>query len=250
MSMMLTVTCTCGKTFQCDIPTMTALNFGTLPRRCPECLDIAQGRPEIVESRKTLFERTVLVDESIAQLDWKKFQAQEGDRKTMRAIIKGSQYGASWSGRIDIYSHVGRPQTRQAYLFAQKEVKKKIWVKRWEKDTMEHGKVSGYHRCASDDDGAEERKTVDKYCVLLPPPIDKVEQAKLIFVTAHTKTTINGLGRQYWATFEGEPLWQMGVLGGYRSGRASTDARLAVVNKDHPLCVVKTGDLQETVVYR
>jgi len=250
MTLQVTATCQkCNATFKVDVATFAALKFEAFPKHCPTCLDRKQRRPEVVESRETLFSTVVQLDKAIAGLGWEEFQAQEGDRKVFQSVLKGKRFGADWYGRIDLYSHIGLPEPGQICVFSEKIVKKTVWVQKWTRMTMHHGPVSGYRRCAPDAEGAEERQEEDRYCVLLPA--DGLEpEGRLVFISAYSKTTLKGFGRQFHANLRGTPLWYKEIRGGVRSGRAYTVAWLAVVNPDHPVfhCHREGGEETETKI--
>lgn len=216
-----------------------ALGIQGPPKRCPKCLDENQGRPQIALERRELWAANVKIGESAASLlrHAVPFQTQEGDRPSWRLVVKGQMFGAEWSGRINVYLHLepNAIAADQIVSFSHMEVKAKVWMKHWERPTMEYGVVDGYRRCLPGDEGAEEREETTQYVSILPTASREPVVGTLVWAQAYTKTTLKGFGRQYWAHLEGSPLWQLGVTGGARSGRFHTDARLAVVEEGNPL---------------
>lgn len=235
----------CHQQFKVSAAHFAALGFKGLPRACPACNDRQQERPEITLHRETLWNGVVRVGQSFGGVSrhMEPWEARPGDTPVYRALLKGSFYGADWSGRIDVYSHVPPDALVPGaiVLLAHNRVRKEVWSLATERPTMEHGVVEIRRRVAPGTEGAEKRIEEDSYVTIVPlaadveppPPV-----GTLVFVRARTKTTIKGFGRQYWAHIEGMPVWSVEVSGGYRSGRASTRAMLAVQADDAPIAVV------------
>lgn len=250
----------CGKEFP---------NYGkgTPPKKCPSCKDKEQERPSIVQSRRMLHEYKAVLVESMP-VDWVEIAAQHhGDSVHYKQTVKGEQYGASWSGRIDIFAsepfkagdvvnvremcsehkvrvvtrggyktfHEGLPYTREEIVPITQDVQITAT------EFPNKGDVVGV------EDVIRQRR----YFVLERAPEGTQAQAKLVYVTAKTKTTIKGFGRQYWAEANADATiahWQ--ISGGVRSGRAHTTGVLAIVSEEHPLYVKKTGDIEGEECYK
>jgi len=251
----------CGREFTWEAREYAALGFQKPPRICPECADKEQGRPEITVSRRIIWE-TVCRIESLPPVKWQEYHTGVStDRPCFKATIKGREFGASWSGRIDLYA-VGftePPKSGEVVELADMEVVKRVGKKRWERQTLHHGTVYGWSTIPLQEAEAALKENPDsdkfkileesrRYVRLMPAPEEDPEDRILIWRTAHTKTTLKGFGRQYHAHFEGEPLWNVRIRGGYRSGRAYTVGILAVVSPDAPLIRVhREGGAEERV---
>lgn len=267
MTLTVGLTCSqCGSTFQVSLASYDAMGITSLPRRCPTCADVRQHRPQVVLARQELWADDIKVGRSAAELlrGLAEFRPRDSDKPCWRLVVKGDRYGASWSGRIDVYSHVEpvRLGAGEVVHLAHMEVRHRVWVQPWTRPTMEHGTASGYRRVpppGAETETApvatrsgetlgepEEREETSQYVALLPSSSGSDPAGTLVWATARTKTTIKGLGRQYYAALEGSPLWSLRVSGGVRSGRESTDAILAVVEEGNPLIHVFREEGAET----
>jgi hypothetical protein len=141
------------------------------------------------------------------------------------------------------------PQIGDVVSVREMEAKHLIKVRREQKQTMEHGEVIVEKELpiTADDPEAEEVIRTRHYLVL--EPSDGEATCQLVWAEAHTKTTLKGLGRQYWARVEGAPIASWYVFGGVRSGRAHTTGVLAIVDQEHPLYIIKTGDIEGEEIY-
>lgn len=208
---------------------------------CPTCADVAQGRTSVVVERLVLQSFDYVRVTSLPG-EWEKFVAADGDSPVWRITVKGSEFGAAWQGRIDLYTpweggvRVG-DVVRVRHMRATHKVRT-IYTDR----ATRHGVVTHRAVLPITDTIGEEELERHEYVVLEPQHVTDYRH-ELVWVTAHTKTTLKGFGRQYWAHVGGTPLWQMNVMGGYRSGRAHTHGILAVVDDKHPLVVTGTGDI-------
>lgn len=163
-----------------------------------------------------------------------------------RMVVKGQRFGATWSGRIDLWTVAQEPpKVGDVVYLREMEVIKRVAKARWERATLEHGTVSGHRQVPLGTEGAEEYEEEREYIRLDPAPDREPRERELVWVQAYTKTTIKGFGRQYHAHLEGSPLWHQEVSGGVRSGRAYTQAWLAVVDPDHPIVRVFRENEQE-----
>jgi len=239
----------CGKEFPVSPDHFMRLGFKHLPKRCPKCVDLAQRRPSVVVERRLLnvYDGIELV--SLPPGEWQDVKAWEKDVPAFKLVIKGSRYGASWSGRIDLFAPAP-PQAGDVVSVREMEAKHLIKVRREQRGTLEHGKVTVEKELpiTADDPEAEDVIRVRRYLTI--EPFDGEPTSKLVWAEAHTKTTLKGLGRQYRARVEGIPVAKWVISGGYRSGRAHTVGVLAVVNQDHPLYIVKTGDIEGVDLYQ
>lgn len=255
MTLLIRLICSvCGAEFEMNPASYAALGLGSLPKTCPACKDREQYRAAVVLNRRELFAAVVKLGQSVMDLlrHAEVFQPSPRDIPAWRLIVKGRSFGADWQGRIDVYLHVDPKalSVGQLVRLAHMESRSKVWVKRWQRGTLEHGTISGYRRCGPKDEGAEEREEVTQYVTILPAPDSAEPGGTLVWAQAYSKTTLKGFGRQYAARLEGSPLWQMSVYGAARSGRFHTDARLAIVEEGNPLIHVhrEGGEEERTPV--
>lgn len=228
---------------------------GRLPHRCPSCADEQQGRPEIVLSRETLFERAVSIDPSFVRLLERMTQwtAREDDLPCWRLTLSGKEYGANWNGRIEIYSHADPKEliSRGECHFTEMLVTKRRTVIY---TLLENGRETIRRvligtQAQREGERSETKEESSSYVVLSPNSV-KPSGDWLVFAEAHTKTTLKGFGRQYRAHIDGDdPLWYMPFTGGYRSSRAYSIGWLAIVSERAPICVRTTGDICQSRRY-
>ncbi|OHA73325.1 MAG: hypothetical protein A2940_01200 [Candidatus Wildermuthbacteria bacterium RIFCSPLOWO2_01_FULL_48_29] len=235
----------CGKYF---VYYPQYLRSGQAPKRCPRCKDLQQGRPSVAEERRQI---ALYEDVKVVNLpgEWTEFHSEtHRDTPQWRIDIKGQKFGAAWEGRIVIYAP--RPiGVGETVTIREMEVLHRVKVKTEIRQTLHHGPVAVERELSITGAEGEEALRSRRYLVLESTP--GVEpRAELVWATAHTKTTLKGFGRQYWAKVGGTPIAQWKITGGYRSGRAHTEGVLAIVSEDHPLLVTTTGDIQEEVIYK
>ena len=241
----------CGEEFPVNPGHFAQMGFKNLPKRCPTCADKAQARPSVVVGRNLLNVYDGVKVVSLPPGNWQETKGYKKDIPAFRLTVKGCRYGAAWSGRIDLFSaSIPQPETL-------------CRSGRWRLSTLsrrenrpndfESGTVQEYIKeielpVTADDPDAEEVIRVRRYLVL--EPFDGPATCRLVWAEADTKTTLKGFGRQYWAEIKGAPIVSWLVSGGVRSGRAHTVGVLAVVNQDHPLYIVKTGDIKGVDLYQ
>lgn len=251
MATLLSVRCAvCNSIFQFDQDQYSRLRLPSTPKRCPACNDRKQGRPDITLARTELY--SVVCRVSSLPGDWFIWTAAPRERSSGRITIKGRAFGATWNGRIDVYAHGDQlPQPGDVVRVSAMEVLKQIAKRHWSHPTLEHGVVGGWRQIPLSEAGPEDRieDEVRRYIRIDPASGEDPEDRELVWVTAHTKTTIKGFGRQYWAHLGGKPLWHVEVHGGYRSGRAYTAAWLAVVTPEHPV-IRRFTENGETIEWR
>lgn len=260
---MLTVDlrCTrCHKTFPANLDVYRSLNYDTLPKRCPACSDEIQGRPDIVLDRQTLYEVVCRVDGSFARLFARatEFRPLPTDDPSRRLTVKGSDYGASWSGRIDIFSHVWPVKTGAVVTLSYNQVRRRTWYV--EKKIQTCGfrgyvvgrttsrRVPPNYIPADGESEVKEREEENTYVLLTQTlystssALQRDNMPVLMWLEAYSKTTLKGFGRQFHRRIEGVPLWHLDVSGGVRSGRLGTHAMLAVCDPLDPVKVTGTDD--------
>jgi uncharacterized protein (DUF736 family) len=238
----------CGEQFDVNPGHFAQMGFKNLPKRCPKCADTAQQRPSVVVERKLLNVYDGVKIVSLPPGEWREVKGWKKDIPAFRLTWKGSEYGASWSGRIDLFAPT-LPQIGDVVSIREMESRHLVKVRREQKQTMEHGEVIVEKELpiTADDPEAEEVIRTRRYLVL--EPFDGEATCQLVWAEAHTKTTLKGLGRQYWARVEGAPIASWYVFGGVRSGRAHTTGVLAIVDQERPLYIIKTGDIEGEEIY-
>lgn len=199
--------------------------------------------------------------------EWVQVQPQHpGDSSHYKIVIKGNEYGASWSGRIDIFA----PEPfKQGDVVNVREMCSKHLVRvvskggyrtfhdgtPYEKDeevpiTQDVQPVTNPEE-PQKGDIVKVRDVIRERRYLVLGRSDAAPACKLVWATARTKTTLKGFGRQYWASANTEACitsWM--VSGGVRSGRAHTTGVMAIVNEEHPLYIEKTGDIKGDECYK
>lgn len=221
-----------------------------LPKACPACIDRRQQRPDVVLERVTLWETVCRVDASVTALcarmsEWRPSQK---DVASHRLVLKGSDYGVCWSGRIDLWSQLWPVEAGALVRLCHNQARRQVWVLPEERTiagmTLDARRVTTYRRCLPGTEGAEQREDVNEYVVLLPAPegVTDDDALAMVWAEARSKTTLKGFGAQYHRWIEGQPLWSQSISGGCRSGRIDVVGMLAVVYADDPLRIVGSGD--------
>lgn len=246
---MLKLVCNeCGREFEVNPGHFAQLGFKNLPKRCPTCNDIRQGRPSVVVERKlqAVYDGVEIV--SLPPGEWEQVAGFDGDQSGYRLTVKGRRFGASWYGRIDLFSQ-SIPKVGDVVSVRTMEAEHKVKQVLKTRPTMRYGEVTIEEILPVTDSNPEAEVVIKTHRYLVIEPWEGESTCRLVWVEAHTKTTLKGLGRQYWAEISGAPIASWRISGGVRSGRAHTDAVLAIVDKEHPLYVTVEGDIQEEKVY-
>lgn len=236
-SIIVSVFCSqCGEQFPFNPTEYRELCYFKLPKHCPKCLDERQHRPDVTLSRKELFGVSCKIA-SLPPAEWQQVQWEEKDSPAWHLVIKGERFGVSWRGRIDLWSVSSEPpKVGNVVRLSEMEVLKRIAVRKWSSGTrsMERQVPLALAQKENSDSSVEMRE--EKRIYVRIDPTDELPQGrKLVWIEAHTKTTLKGLGRQYHASLSGSPIWCQKVLGGYRSGRAHSVGWLAVVDPENPV---------------
>lgn len=236
----------CGKYF---VYYPAALPQASTPKRCPRCQDLRQNRPSVVEGRREIGFYPGVEVQNLPTTQWVEYTpAYPGDAGCFVMVVKGKDFGEDWKGRIDIFAsrEFGRGDVVNIRYM---EAAHRIKVVTETRPTLHHGEVAVEHQVPLDHPEGEEALRTRRYLVLEPTEPNTESTTRLVWATAYTKTTIKGLGRQFWSKIEGSPIAEWRISGGVRSGRAHTDGVLAIVDADHPLVVTTTGDYQGEKVY-
>lgn len=263
----LRMSCTkCTSEFTVNLDVYRSVNIDTLPKRCPTCLDKIQTRPDVVLERGTIEEFVCRVHPTAATLlaNAVEFQPLPTDKPSRRLIIKGERYGASWRGRIDVFSHVWPISSGDVVTLAYNFTRRQVWcVSRQIKacgylgyvvERSKSYRVLAGHVPEPGESEVMEREETNEY-VLLTRTLASTTSALqrdalpvLCWIEAYSKTTLKGLGNQFHRRIVGNPLWSLSVDGGCRSGRYGTHGMLAVVDPMDPVTVIGTGDLNDREV--
>ena len=235
----------CGKYF---VYYPQNLPSGEAPKRCPRCKDVYQGRPSVVEGREEVaFYEAVEVKNLPAQ--WVEYTpAYSGDIGCWLMVVKGKDFGADWKGRIDIFA----PRAispGEVVNIRDMETTHRVKVVSETRQTLHHGEVAVEHEVPLDYGEGTEVMRKRRYLVLEPTTPGTEPKSRLVWATAYTKTTIKGLGRQFWSKIEGSSIAEWRITGGVRSGRAHTTGVLAIVDANHPIVASTTGDYQGKKIY-
>jgi len=224
---MLRAVCSgCGSTFEWSSEFYAQKGLAVPPLRCPTCADARLGKDDhhTVKARKALhvFD-CVDVYQAIQSLAWTYVEEQGGQsiKPYRRAMVRGRQFGASWSGRIDVFDQRSDPASHLA----------RVRVMRTEHKAgrAETGyRVTGpcypwYSKTAY-----EWRNSSTWEYVVLDDAVGGVPECRLVFAYAIQKWNRSDSVR-------GNPLWRRDCSGQSRSGMHSGQAVLAVVDEEHPL---------------
>jgi hypothetical protein len=202
----------CGKKFQ------SFWVHGVQLRRCPTCADIKQHRPSVIIDRGVDFSAIVKVKSLPSE--WQVFQSNKKDFACWKQSVKGEQFGASWDGRIDLYSQDTIPPKPTDIALLESCV--------------------AVHRREDMPDRPIEIRTYFRLNSAGMQPSNELPE--LIWLTAGWKTTIKGLGRQWRNELVGSPIWESRISGQVRTGRMGTIGSLAIVDESHPLEVKEVFD--------
>lgn len=221
--------------------------FNQLPKRCPSCIDKKQLRPSIVVERLCTVEFDGITIESLPSQEWEKVESGvETDYPCFKISVKGSRYGRSWSGRIDIFAdkqYKPGDSVKIRVMESRHLVKKLRYqsahIQRSPFDPPTHTvekTIPITSKEESTDANTISEEVEERQYLYLSEVGEEAGGRKLIWRTSHSKTTLKGFGRQYHASLNPEAtLWSKSCSGGVRSGRASTEGVLAIVEEGHPL---------------
>jgi len=242
----------CGEEFPVSPGHFAGLGFRHMPKRCPTCCDLRQGRPSVIVDRSILNLYDGVEIASLPPGEWEESRGWDKDVPACKLTIKGDRYGASWSGRIDLFA-LRAPEKGDIVSIREMEAQHRVKVVRELRSTLEYGSVTVEREIpitTTEEEEPEAEKVIRTRKYLVIEPFDGPATSRLVWAEAHTKTTLKGFGRQYWASITGDPVASWIVSGGYRSGRAGTTGALAIVSEDRPLVVEKTGDISGEEVYQ
>ncbi len=240
----------CGKNFMFNPSEFTLAGFDDIPKKCPACCDIQQHRPELVISRKCEQFFPVVRIKSLPG-EWVEFNPEGNSIPCFRQDVKGSRFGAAWNGRIVIFTL--RPVTENDVVsLSVMKVCKQVREVTTSHATMKHGTVATTHRVPMSCEEGDVKEVTDTYLRLDPSQVNGEEVPSLVWATAHTKTTLKGLGRQFHASIDTDTaIWSMSISGGARNYRFHTEGVLAIVSEQHPLLkkFSEHGQTTETVIF-
>jgi hypothetical protein len=235
----------CGETFPSEF------HRGTFAAHCPACKDYLDHRPSVVVERTLVGGPWCCTIESLpGRLI--EFRGQKDDEASWRLVVKGQEFGVSWSGRIDIFAeHDFQPG--QVVEVSEIEVKHKVKLIEVSRATSPFtqfrggpAEVTHQERRPADWREGEEVIETRRYlrldaCADLTAE-NSPDLPRLVWRMADWKTTLKGYGRQWKRALRGAPVAEWRVTGSCRSGRYGATAALAIVNAEHPLNVVEVFD--------
>lgn len=207
--------------------------YDNAPSLCPSCADRRQKRPSIVQERVELHRfEGVLIDSLPGE--WKEFKTDAGtDFPCYKIGIKGSVYGASWTGRVDIFAD---KQFTVGEIVDIRVMESKHLVKKLRYTAATHLVEKTVDINTEERDVTLTEEIERREYIVLEKSECTAAKMKLVWAVAHTKTTIKGYGRQYYASLDpSATLWHKAISGGVRSGRVHTEGILAIVSEEHPL---------------
>jgi hypothetical protein len=232
----------CGEKFKVNmihlqaLSTKRSIGLHQIPKQCPHCCDMAQGKP----AEKTVIRREMLrewedVLISIPEEWFQEFRSEKRDRACRRAIVKGNVgKGAAWHGRMDIYdfrhNYEGIGHVRLMEV-EHESGETQTWLKKDGSMGM-----TAYH-------AAYEYLSID------PPEggvrNDHSAQYALCFSSVYYKTTLKGLGRQFHAGLDTDRAeWAYRLGSQARSGRFGNEMAIAIVTDRSPVFGTSTGDVE------
>jgi len=231
---METQICTvCGREFEWSPEWYRAKGLQCPPLRCPTCADVRLGKDDhhTVAERECLLEFACCdVSQAVGRLHFATVEEQDGHRikPYRRATIKGKAYGASWSGRIDVFDQRTDPGGDLARV--------RIMRTRHQAGATLTGKhVEGpCYPWYSTRTYTWEHSPQWEYVVLDDAEGD-TPACHLVLATAIQKWNRDD-------SVSGHPLWSAQVRGSSRTGKHSGQAVLAVVDEDHPLTARRVHD--------
>lgn len=233
MKMLQAICSGCGSTFEWSPEFYAQKGLAVTPLRCPTCADERLGK----DAHHTALKREALhvwdcvdVSQAVGALAWSCIGEQDGQhvKPYRRATVKGSNFGASWSGRIDVFDQRSDPMSYVA----------RVRVMRTEhKAGQEHTsyRVEGpsyhwYSKTAYQWENAQQWEYV-----VLDDAVGEAPECRLVFAYAIQKWNRDDSVR-------GDPLWQCRVSGSSRTGMHSGQAVLAVVDEEHSLVEWRVHD--------
>ena len=251
----ITLTCrSCGNDFQCDPVTFKAIGLPDLPKDCPACNDKKQDRPAtaIVKGRNCLAEFPAVCVFLPAE-KFAPFRAQSKDKPCLRATFKGSDLyggGDKWDGRLDVYvladavPSVARLRVMQV---EHEEGHRRIERRKDVANANPYASLS--HPGQPKIDVEVEYPATYQYLVLEPVEAEPV--AALVMPQVQKKTTMKGLGRQWYASLDASrALWHQLLSRESRgTGRFWTQGVIAVVDDEHYVETKQWGDISSHYRY-
>lgn len=224
----------CGKSFSWSRQWYKERGLQVPPLTCPTCADLKQAKSahHTVKDRECLQEFSCVdVSQAVSSLPFKIIDEQDGRKlhhPYRRATVKGSRFGASWSGRIDVFDQrqdPTNPLARVRVMRTEHEAGAKMQGKKVEGPNYPWYSVSYYEWEHSD---------TWEY-VVLDEPQGGEATARLVFTTAIQKWNRDD-------RIGGDPIWQRRCSGSSRTGKHSGQAVLAIVDGEHPLTSTRVHD--------
>lgn len=163
--------------------------------------------------------------------------------------VRGSQYGRNWDGQITIFSHTKEaPQIGDTVYMRIVRAEKRVKQIAFFKEPFNAGRIEStatlpaytteeeipaliesgkLHPNAA---GSLLMDAVVEHEYIVLNDTHREPEYNLVWVEAHTKTTIKGFGAQYRSEIDlSQAYWHQSIHGGVRSGRAHTTGTLALI---------------------
>lgn len=224
----------CGQMFEWSPEFYRAKGLQAPPLHCPECADRALGKSDhhVAKARECLQQFSCVDVSAIVAMasSWRTIQEQDGRpiRPYRRLTIKGAVFGASWSGRIDVFDQRADPTAALAAVRVMRTTHEAG-------ATLTAVHVDGprfpwFSRTTSEYEAPREWDYL-----VLDDAQGNEPTARLIYTSAIQKWNRDD-------RIEGDPLWQCRIHGASRSGMHSGHGVLALVDAEHPLTVTRVHD--------
>lgn len=196
---------------------------------CPACIDEMQKRPTVCVERKELNTYTAFLDFDIV---WTRVENNPGDKPSWKYTLKGSEFGASWQGRIDIFAPEPIQRGAVVHIY-EMEVTHRTEPRKL-RENSEYDFRQEYEK-------EESGKMLFTRKYLRLEKTDMTESGNVFGrFEAHSKYTLKGYGKQFSEKIYGEPVAVWEVSGGSRNGRFSTVCWFAIISEESPVYIEHT----------
>jgi len=222
----------CGQSFEWFPGWYEARGLQIPPLKCPTCCDRALSKEacHVVKQRECLQEFPCCdVSQAVERMPFRVIEEQDGRRikPYRRATVKGSRFGASWGGRIDVFDQRSDPTAPYA----------RVRVMRTQHEAgaqMVGTQVEGAYPYYSKTAYRWEHSNEWGY-VALDDPAPGDPTCRLIFAVAIQKWNRDD-------HITSEALWEKRASGSSRTGMHKGQAILAIVDEDHPIAISRVQD--------
>ena len=224
---------TCGQSFEWFPGWYEAKKLQGPPLKCQRCSDQRQGKAahHTVQERECLHKFPCCnVEQAVQALSFETIDQQDGRRirPYRRATVKGRDFGASWSGRIDVFDQRSDPSAPLASV--------RVMRTQHEAGAQMTGvKVTGpsypwYSKTAYQWENSNEWEYV-----VLDDVDDEEPTCRLVLTSAIQKWNRDD-------RITNNALWSTACSGSSRTGRHSGQAVLAIVDAEHQITNARVQD--------